>query len=285
MPKSNAPPLLEIHNATVWRGDGDTPVFSNFSLTIPQGQNVAVLGPNGAGKTTLLRLLTRELYPVASADAYVRILGQERWNVRQLRQHLGLVSHDLQVDYAGVIPGREVVLSGFAASEGIRHVSYAFSAAESAAAATMMERLGIEHLAETPYGRMSTGEQRRLLLARALVNSPHTLVLDEPMAGLDLRSAFICLTTLQALMQQGIAVLLVTHHVDEIPPAIERIILLDRGKIIADGPKRDVLTAANLATLYQTDVRLIEAEGYFIVRPAAALPHRPVSAGRKSQGV
>ena len=265
MPSPPAP-LLEIQNATVWRED--TRVFTNLSLTIPRGQNVAVLGPNGAGKSTLLRLLTRELYPVVTPDAYVRILGRERWNVRQLRQHLGLVSHDLQVDYAGAIPGREVVLSGFAASEGVRHVSYAFSAAESAAAAGIMERLGIERLADTRYGRMSTGEQRRFLLARALVTSPHTLVLDEPLAGLDLRSAFQCLTTLQTLMEQGIAALLVTHHVDEIPPAIERIILLNNGEIMADGPKQDVLTAANLTKLYQTEVRLIEAEGYYIARPA-----------------
>ena len=268
MPDPLIPPLLEIENATVWRET--TRVFTNLSLTIPQGQNVAVLGPNGAGKSTLLRLLTRELYPVATADACVRILGRERWNVRELRQHLGLVSHDLQVDYAGVIPGREVVLSGFAASEGIRHVSYSFSAAESAAAAAMMVRLGIEQLADTPYGRMSTGEQRRFLLARALVTSPDTLVLDEPLAGLDLRSAFQCLTTLQTLMEQGIATLLVTHHVDEIPPAVERIILLDGGEILADGRKRDVLTEGNLTKLYKTEVRLIETEGYFIARPAAA---------------
>ena len=262
---SRDPPLLEIQNATVWRGA--TQVFSSLTLSIPQGQNVAILGPNGAGKTTLLRLLTRELYPVAAKDSHVKILGRDRWNVRELRQRLGLVSHDLQVDYGEAIIGREVVLSGFAASEGVRFVSYAFSAAEDAATEASMAKLGITHLADTPFGRMSTGEQRRCLLARALVTQPQALVLDEPSAGLDLQGTLDCLATLQRLMEEGVALLLVTHHVDEIPPGIERVVLLRDGAVFADGPKREILTEANLAQLYQTRLKLVESDGYYLARP------------------
>ncbi len=266
-------PLLEIRNATVFRGA--TEVFAHLSLRIEQGENVAILGPNGAGKTTLLQLLTRELYPVPKAGSRVCILGRERWNVRELRRHLGLVSHDLQVDYSGTICGRDVVLSGFSASEGVQHVGYDFSAGEIASAHAIMSRLNISHLAATAYGHMSTGEQRRCLLARALINRPHTLVLDEPVAGLDLKAAFACLRTLQELMVQGVAVLLVTHHVNEIPPAIERVVLLRDGKLLADGAKHDILTEHNLSALYQTQVRLVQSAGYFIALPAADPPDSP----------
>jgi iron complex transport system ATP-binding protein len=258
-------PLLEIRNAAVFRGS--TRVLSDFNLIIPRRQNVAILGPNGAGKTTLLKLLTRELYPVASADSRVRILGQERWNVRELRQQLGMVSHDLQVDYAGSVPGRDVVLSGFAASEGTRHVSYPFSSQEIAAARATMATLGISGLANKPYGQMSTGEQRRCLLGRALVTEPHTLVLDEPLNGLDLAAAFDGLRIMTTLMDQSVSLILVTHHVGEIPPGIERIVLLKQGRIIADGPKAETLTEANLSNLYGTSIRLTEANGYFSAVP------------------
>jgi len=258
-------PLLEICNATVWRGN--TQVLTEFSLMIPRRQNVAVLGPNGAGKTTLLQLLTRDLYPVASGNSRVAILGQERWNVRELRQQLGIVSHDLQVDYSGRVLGQDVVLSGFSASEGVQHVSYCFSSAQIEATQIAMQHLGIAQLMDKPFGEMSTGEQRRCLLGRALVTQPHTLVLDEPLNGLDLRAAFDCLRVMQTLMDQGISLILVTHHVSEIPPGIERIILLQAGRIVADGPKSKTLNESNLSKLYGTAIRLTESNGYFSAVP------------------
>jgi iron complex transport system ATP-binding protein len=263
-----APPLLEIRNAEVWRGQ--TRALRNLTLTIGQGENVAILGPNGAGKTTLLRLLTRELYPVRRARTAVRVLGRDSWNVWELRRQLGVVSHDLQVDYHRGVRGRDVVLSAFSSSIGVRGVPHEFSGEEQAAAAAMMVQLGIAHLAETPFAHLSTGQQRRLLLARSLVSGPGTLILDEPLAGLDLAAAFSYLVTIEKLMANGVAVVLVTHHVNEIPPGIDRVVLLRDGELIADGPRRELITATSLTALYGVPVRVVESGGYSVALPADA---------------
>ena len=217
----------------MWRGT--TRVFDDLSLTIGQREHVAILGPNGAGKTTLLRLLTRELYPVKQPDTYVRILGRDVWNVAELRRHLGIVSHDLQSDYSHWVIGRDIVLSGCSVSVGLKGVPYEFSDAERSAASAIMDQLGISELADTRLDSMSTGQQRRFLLGRALVTSPDTLVLDEPTEGLDLTATFQYLASVQDLMALGISVVLVTHHVNEIPPGVERIVLLKDGRIAASG--------------------------------------------------
>lgn len=256
---------MEISKATVWRGDRC--VLRDLSLTVGKHENLAILGPNGAGKTTLLRLLTRDLYPVRAPGARVRLLGQETWNIWDLRRHLGIVSHDLQTDYAPGVPGRDVVLSGFTSSIGLTGVRHEFSAAEQARTDAVLQQLGLVKLATQRYARMSTGEQRRFLLARALVTEPQTLVLDEPLAGLDLQAAFDSLRLMRELIDTGVSIVLVTHHVNEIPPEIDRVVLLDRGRIVADGTKREVFTSENLTALYGTPVRILRSDGYFIALP------------------
>lgn len=258
--------LIEIRNATVWQGT--TRVFADFSLHIERGQNTAILGPNGAGKTTLLKLITRHLYPVVVPGAFVRVLGRHRWNVRELRRHIGVVSHDLQRDYLGFTLGLDVVLSAFSGSIGTHGVPHEFSDRERESALRVMEELGISELAEKRLARMSTGQQRRFLLARALVNKPHTLILDEPTAGLDLAAAFFYLQTVRSLIAGGVSVVLVTHHINEIPPEIGRIVLLKCGRVVGDGEKSQVLTKQSLAALYDTQLKVVESGGYYVVLPA-----------------
>ena len=179
--------IIEIKNATVYRGQ--TCVFENFSLDLTEGQNTVILGPNGAGKSTLLKLLSRDLYPVAQAESYVRLYGQERWDVWELRSRFGLVSHDLQQQYVGNARGLNIILSGFYSSIDIAW-HHSFSDDDTARARKVLDTLGISALQEKTYATMSTGEQRRFLLGRALINDPETLVLDEPTSGLDLQACF-----------------------------------------------------------------------------------------------
>ena len=259
------PPLLEIANATVWRGT--TRVFKDFSLSVAQGEHTAILGPNGAGKTTLLKLLTRHLYPVVANGSFVRVLGRERWNVWELRRHIGVVSHDLQRDYLEFTRGRDVVLSAFSGSIGTHGLDREFTQQERQSAARVMSHLGIDELSTTPLAKMSTGQQRRFLLARALVNAPHTLILDEPTAGLDLAAAFYYLQTLRELAGAGVSVVLVTHHINEIPPEVRRIVLLKSGEVVGDGLKERVLTEERLNVLFETRLKLIESDGYYLVLP------------------
>ena len=260
-------PLIDIHNATIFRGS--TRVFENFSLTIRQHEQVAILGPNGCGKTTLLKTLNREIYPVVKDRSWIRILGRERWNVWDLRAHIGIVSHELQMRYTKTNTGLHVVLSGFLSSIGIHGIlSGRIGKEQQMRALEVMHELAIGDLADKPLGEMSTGQQRRCLLARALVHDPDTLILDEPTAGLDLTASFDLLARIRGLAEAGKSVLLVTHQLNEIPPHIRRVILLKQGRIVADGEKREVLTEENLYRTYDTKIRVSEVDGYYLASPA-----------------
>ncbi|MCS6926856.1 MAG: ATP-binding cassette domain-containing protein [Candidatus Binatia bacterium] len=259
-------PILSMQNVTVYRGD--TRVFHNFSLSIPRGCHTAILGPNGAGKSTLLKLLSRELYPVQQAGSFLRLFGQEQWNVWDLRTRLGIVSHDLQQQYLGNTRGLEVILSGYYASL-TTATHQQFSPAEQERALQLAQMLGIADLLDRPFASMSTGEQRRFLLGRALVHDPDTLVLDEPTAGLDLKACFQYLELVRRLMQSGKTIILVTHHIHEIPPEVTRVVLLKAGEVVADGEKNRILTSSNLSTLFDTPIALVQLNGFYQALPGS----------------
>ena len=260
------PKLIEIRNATIWRGS--TRVFEHLDLEIAQHECVAIVGPNGSGKTTLLKVINRELYPVVEPGSSVRILGLEKWNVWDLRRHIGVVSHDLHQRYTPTTTALEVVVSGFHSSIGVHGVlAGRVDDRQLAAAGSKMRELGVEGLAATPLRAMSTGQQRRCLLARALVHEPDTLIFDEPTSGLDFAASFDYLGRLQRLAEAGRNVIVVTHHLDEIPPIIDRVVLLKAGRIVADGPKSAVLTAETLSDVYETPIRVAFVDGYYLAYP------------------
>ena len=258
--------LIDFHNATIWRGS--TRVFDGLNLSIAQHERVAILGPNGSGKTTLLKTLNRELYPVAAPDSWVRILGRDNWNVWELRRHIGIVSHDLQQRYPAKTTALEVVVSGFFASIGVHGtLAERVERGHIEQARALLDRLGIGSMHAMPLARMSTGEQRRCLLARALVHDPDTLIFDEPTTGLDLSASFAYLDTLSELAARGLNIVVVTHHLNEIPPDIDRVIVLKQGTIVADGDRASVLTGSLLSEVYETPVRVAEIDGYYLAYP------------------
>lgn len=259
-------PLIEIRNATIWRGS--TCVFERLNLRIEQHERVAILGPNGSGKTTLLKTINRELYPVVAPDASVRILGREHWNVWALRRHIGIVSHDLHLRYTPDTTGLEVVVSGFFSSIGVHGtLAQRVTRDQLDAARATLERLGIPGLADTPLRHMSTGQQRRCLLGRALVHDPDTLILDEPTEGLDFAASFDYLERIRDLASSGHNIVLVTHHLNEIPPEVDRVIVLSNGQVAADGPKAEVLDGALLSSIYGIPIRVAEFDGYYLAYP------------------
>lgn len=261
-------PLLEIHNATIYRGS--TRVFDRFSLEIAQHEQVAILGPNGSGKTTLLKLINRDLYPVVAEDSRVRILGRSNWNVWELRSRIGIVSQDLQARYRETATGLEVILSGFISSIGLHGMpAGTITDEQRVAGLRIMSELDVSHLADTPLRQMSTGEQRRFLLGRALVHQPGTLILDEPTAGLDMAASFDYLERIRRLVAKGRSIVLVTHLLNEIPPDVKRVILIRGGTILADGPKEQVLTVGNLQETYGTRLRLSRVDDYWLAYPPA----------------
>ena len=262
-------PLLEICDASVVL-DGHR-ILDGLTLTIRAGEHTAILGPNGAGKSTLMKLLTLQLYPFATVNGTppVRIFGRDRWDVFDLRAQLGIVSADLHDRFvhgnaAGVITGTDAVLSGFFASQGL--FSHArVTGAMRREAMEALDNVGAAHLAGATLDTMSTGEARRVLIARALVHKPRALILDEPTRGLDLVARHHFLERVRHVAQRGTTIIMVTHHAEEIIPEIDRVILLRRGRVAYDGAKTAVLTAANLTDVFDAAVIVRQAGGYFSV--------------------
>jgi len=262
--KNAGSPLIEIERATVYRGD--TCVFTDFSLSLQEGEHVAILGPNGAGKSTFLKLLAGEVHPLPYDETHIRLFGEEQWNVWDVRKRMGLVSHDLQHQYMEQVTGLKVMLSGYYASIGT-YGNQDFTYAQISRAHAVMEELGIGYLTDRRFADMSTGEQRRCLLGRALVHEPTVLVLDEPTSGLDLMATFHYLDLVRAHMKKGKTVVLVTHHIHEIPPEVERVLLIKEGRVLQDGDKARVLTEANLSLLFGCSVVLAQANGWYQALP------------------
>ena len=254
------PPLLELKNVFVQRGD--RLALNGCTLTIQAGEHVAILGPNGSGKSTLIKTITRECYPLMRPETSLRILGHENWNIFELRSHIGVVSNDLMARCTRDITGRELVLSGFFGSIGIWPNHHVTPEMESAAHEAMRQ-LEVLHLANRWLDELSSGEARRLLIARALIHNPETLLLDEPTTSLDLPSLREVRDHLRALAASGVGLLLVTHHLDDIIPEIDRVLLLRDGAVYLDGPKAELFTSERLSSTFGVPVQVIERDGFY----------------------
>jgi len=241
---------------------GDAIVLHNINLTIASGEHVAILGPNGCGKSTLIKTITCECYPIFTPEMQCRLLGRERWDVSQLRSHLGVVSADLPGERTPVSKGRDVVVAGFFSASTIwpnLHITEEMRASAHEAMALMEAT----HLADKLVGEMSAGEQRRIMIARALVHKPEMLLMDEPSNALDMAAQRELRDALRVVAQQGTGIIMVTHHLADILPEINRVIMMQSGRIVADGPRQQLITVARLRELFGVEVALTERDGYW----------------------
>src|SRR5258708_2510690 len=250
--------FLELSNVNVARGDGV--VLHDVNLTIRAGEHVAILGPNGCGKSTLIFTMTCQIYPIVQPGMRVRIFGRERWDLTQLRRHFGIVASGLQGtelpgERTAVTAGLDAVIAGFFSASTLwpnLHVTEEMRER----AVEALERMEALHLGEQLVGEMSAGEKRRILIARALVHRPRQLLLDEPSNALDLAAQRELRETLRRLAAEGTGLVLVTHHLGDILPEIERVILMRGGRIVGDGPREELLTAPRLSELFNAPVRI-----------------------------
>ena len=256
-------PLIEYKNITVCRGE--KVALDSITLSIAVGEHVAILGPNGCGKSTLIKTMTRECYPrLDGPGSWMRIMGQEIWNVFDLRAMLGIVSNDLMLSCTRDYSAREIVLSGFFSSIGIwpnHHVTPEMEQRTD----ELLTQFEIAHLADRNTDELSSGEARRVLIARALVHDPKALVLDEPTTSLDFHATHELRETLRKVAQAGTSIVLVTHHLPDIIPEVDRVILLRDGKVLRDGPKPEILTSAALSEVFATEAEVVERGGYYQV--------------------
>ena len=263
MPKNAAPAdanheFLEMRNVNVARGD--RVVLHDIHLSIRAGEHVAILGPNGCGKSTLILTMSSQLYPMVQPGMVLRIFGRERWDLTQLRRHFGVVAAgtrglDLPGERTAVTTGRDAVIAGFFSASTLwpnLHVTHEMRER----AAEALERMEATHLADQLVGEMSAGEKRRILIARALVHRPQQLLLDEPSNALDLAAQRDLRETLRRLAGEGTGLVLVTHHLSDILPEIDRVILMQSGRIVADGGRAELLTEPCLSRLFNAPVRI-----------------------------
>ena len=254
------PALIDFQNISVSRGG--RLALNKLSLRIAQKENVAILGPNGCGKSTLIKTITRECYPIYSPDSAITIMGKQHWNVFELRLMLGIVTNDLVEVCRTDITGRDVVLSGFFSSVGIFRNHHVEPEQRERAEAALAD-VGASHLAERPVEEMSSGEAQRILIARALVHKPQTLVFDEPTNSLDLLMQRELRETMRRLVQSGVGIVLVTHQTADIIPEIERVVLMREGRIADDGPKSEMLSEEKISALFGFPVRVDRRDGYY----------------------
>ena len=257
------PPLIEMLHVSVMRGS--RLVLHDISLRVAAGEHLAILGPNGSGKSTLIKTITRECYPLHREESSMRIFGQERWDVASLRSLLGVVSNDFLAFSGRRVTGRDAVLAGFFSSVGLwPHHQITPQMQEKTDAA--LHLLEIPHLANRRVAELSAGEMRRVLIARALVHDPRALLFDEPSNSLDVFAQHELRASMRKLAQSGIALLLITHHLPDVIPEIDRVIFMQNGRIAADGPKSQLLKADRLSSLFGCSVELSKRDGYYHVQ-------------------
>ena len=253
-------PLLDFQGVTVVRGGKK--ILNNIVLRIYPGEHVAILGPNGAGKSSLIKTITKEFYPLPKSRNFsCKIWGQDRWNVFNLRSTLGIVSSGLQDSFACDMTGMEAVLSGFFSSIGL--YQQAVTKVMRRKARNILYFLEIAHLKDRKMTEMSSGEARRFLIGRALVHEPKALILDEPANSLDLHARHKFSKVLGKIAKSGVGIIIVTHNLSDIIPAIARVVLVKKGRIFKDGPKRDIITDKNMSQLFKTSVKIKKDQGYY----------------------
>jgi len=276
------PAFLELAHVNVARGNNI--VLHDINLTVNTGEHIAILGPNGCGKSTLIKTITCECYPIVQPETRVNIFGRDRWDLTELKKRLGVVSAELPGKPTLHTTGRDAVLTGFFSSSTL-WPNLTVTDAMHTRADHVLEQVDAVSLANKTVGEMSAGQQRRIMIGRALVGSgsvpdlststdtppsasedasrsTQMLLLDEPSNALDLAAQADLRGLLRRLAQQGTGILLITHHIADIPPEIDRILMMREGRIVADGSKSDLLTSANLSSLFQTEVNLTEKDGF-----------------------
>jgi iron complex transport system ATP-binding protein len=252
--------MIHIAHATVRRGE--KLLLDDISLDIAAEEHTAVLGQNGAGKSTLVRLISRDIHPLHLPELELTIFGRRRWNIFDLKARLGIVSDLLEDLCRSTYPVRDIITSGFFSSIGIDFCHQVTAEMREKAEETAVF-MGVEQLLSAQMNRISSGEARRVLIARALVNEPETLILDEPAVSLDLKAQYAFKQTLRKIARSGRSLILVTHDLADIIPEIDRVIILKEGRVFAAGSKQQLLREAVLSEAYGTRVFVDHREGWY----------------------
>ncbi|MDO5043265.1 MAG: ATP-binding cassette domain-containing protein [Slackia sp.] len=259
----SCPPLFHIRDAVVMRAGKTILHVDDFLLA--EGEKVAVLGPNGAGKSTFIKLLTREVMPLYRDIAPVVFRGKQRPTLADIKACFGVVSSSMHDQISVHLPVIDIVCGGFFGTLGLPRGVFATEEMRDAAF-DVLERLGIADVAMRDVLTLSTGQARRVLVARELVHDPQVLVFDEPCTGLDPQGMYQIRKTMCQLADEGRGIVLVTHYPEDIIPSVERVVLIKDACICADGPKTELLTDAVMSDLFEAPLSVESHDGWYFLR-------------------
>ncbi|MDR0675453.1 MAG: ATP-binding cassette domain-containing protein [Elusimicrobiota bacterium] len=252
--------ILNVKNISIIRDNNY--IIKNISFSINEYENWAIIGKNGCGKSFLLKSISTMIYPSkGEVEIYGNnIVGTNLWD---LRKKIAIVSDELQKQYDEYATVKNIILSGFFSSIGVWQK---VNKIQNRRANEILEQLNIQNLSHRIYKTLSSGEQKKTLIGRALVFRPKLIILDEPCNGLDVASKIDFLNTLRKLVSNGINLIFVTHNVEEIIPEINNVILMKKGKIHKIGDKKDILTENNLKHTLGIDLKLNYDNGFYWIQ-------------------
>ncbi|CAN5332533.1 ABC transporter ATP-binding protein [soil metagenome] len=256
-------PVLELADVSV-RRDGAT-LIEGVHWTVEEDERWVVLGPNGAGKTTLLQVVSAQIHPTSGVAGILgEVLGTT--DVFDLRPRIGLTSAALGERIPRDERVHDVVVSASYAVIGRWRERY--EELDHLRADELLTEMGVAHLSERTFGTLSEGERKRVQIARALMTDPELLLLDEPAAGLDLggREDLVSILSVLAMDETAPATVLVSHHVEEIPPGFTHVLLMRAGRVVAAGPLDHVMSEAVVSTTFGMPLQLSHEDGRWAAR-------------------
>jgi len=244
---------LDIKNTTAYKNDYK--VIKNLSIKLFDKERIIILGPNGAGKSAIVDLINRNIYPIVKKDSYFRIFNNELIDIWKVRKYISTVNNEIKLRINKHLKVRDILLSGLYGKfckinnpkiEDLIKVK------------ELIEKMLLNDIADKKFGYLSDGEKQISIIARAIINNPKVLILDEPSVNIDLKSRIFLIKKIQDLSQLGISILCITHDISIITKDYNRVIFLKDREIIRDGKPSELMTNKNINQLFDIDIKLIE---------------------------
>ena len=244
---------LDVKNSTAYKQDYK--VINNLSIKLFYNEKIIILGPNGSGKSSIVDLINRNIYPLVEKESHFKIFNEELIDIWKVRKYISTVNNEIKLRINKDLKVKDVLLSGLYGrfckinnpkKEELNKVK------------ELIDKMFLNNIADKEFGYLSDGERQISIIARAIINNPKVLILDEPSVNLDLKSRIFLIEKIKNLSQLGICILCITHDISIITKDYSRIIFLKDREIIRDGKPSELMNSKNINKLFDIDIKLIE---------------------------
>ena len=244
---------LDVKNTTAYKQGYK--VIKNLSLQLFYNERIIILGPNGSGKSSIVDLINRNIYPLVEKESYFKIFNEELIDIWKVRKYISTVNNEIKLRINKDLKVKDVLLSGLYGRfckinnpkiEELNKVK------------ELIDKMFLNDIADKEFGYLSDGERQISIIARAIINNPKVLILDEPSVNLDLKSRIFLIEKIKNLSQLGICILCITHDISIITKDYSRLIFLKDREIIRDGKPSELMNSKNINKLFDINIKLIE---------------------------